>query len=174
MMNKGLELIEACWLFNAEPEQVQIVIHKQSVIHSLVDYVDGSVLAQLGNPDMRTPIAHAMAWPERHGSGVAPLDLCAVARLDFEPPDPRRFPCLRLAREALTAGGTATTILNAANEIAVAAFLREGIGYLDIPRAIEATLETLPHVPADALETIFQADAQARRTTEEWILQRTR
>ncbi|HEY9147859.1 MAG TPA: 1-deoxy-D-xylulose-5-phosphate reductoisomerase, partial [Gammaproteobacteria bacterium] len=121
MMNKGLELIEACWLFGTQPRHIQIVIHPQSVIHSLVQYVDGSVLAQLGNPDMRTPIAHALAWPERLSSGVSPLDLFAVGRLDFSPPGYDRFPCLSLAIQAAAAGGTAPTILNAANEVAVAA-----------------------------------------------------
>ena len=111
-MNKGLEVIEACWLFDAEPERIEVVVHSQSVIHSLVEYVDGSVLAQLGNPDMRTPIAHALAWPVRHASGVAPLDLFAVARLDFEPPDLERFPCLRLAFDAVRAGGVAPAVLN--------------------------------------------------------------
>ena len=174
MRNKGLEVIEARWLFGARPDQIEVVIHPQSVIHSLVSYTDGSMLAQLGNPDMRTPIAHAMAWPQRHDSGASPLDLFAVGRLDFEPPDPRRFPCLRLAHEALEAGGAATAVLNAANEIAVAAFLRGQIGYLDIPRAIEAGLEAQPQIAADSLETIFQADAQARRDTEQWIRKRSR
>ena len=125
MMNKGLEVIEASWLFGARADQIEVLIHPQSVIHSMVAYTDGSVLAQLGNADMRIPIAHAMAWPERHGSGVDALDILTVARLDFEPPDPRRFPCLGLARQALEAGGTTTAILNAANEVAVGAFLEE-------------------------------------------------
>ena len=172
MMNKGLEVIEARWLFGARADQIEVVVHPQSVIHSMVSYTDGSVLAQLGNPDMRTPIAHAMAWPRRHGSGVRPLDLFAVARLDFEPPDLRRFPCLRLAREALVAGGTATTLLNAANEVAVEAFLDGRIGYMDIPRAIEACLETVAGAPADSLDVIFQADAQGRYATRQWILKR--
>ncbi|HHH37949.1 MAG TPA: 1-deoxy-D-xylulose-5-phosphate reductoisomerase, partial [Sedimenticola sp.] len=123
MMNKGLEVIEACWLFHTGPEQVDVVLHPQSVIHSLVEYRDGSVLAQLGNPDMRTPIAHAMAWPGRIESGVASLDLFQVGRLDFEPPSPGRFPCLRLAYQAIEAGGSMPAVLNAANEVAVAAFL---------------------------------------------------
>ncbi len=123
MMNKGLEVIEAKWLFNAAPEQISVVIHPQSVVHSMVEYEDGSVLAQLGNPDMRTPIAHALAWPGRIESGVSPLDLCAIGRLDFEPPDPGRFPCLGLAYQAVAAGGTAPAILNAANEVAVQRFL---------------------------------------------------
>lgn len=172
MMNKGLEVIEARWLFGARSDQIEVVVHPQSVIHSMVSYTDGSVLAQLGNPDMRTPIAHAMAWPRRHGSGVRPLDLFAVARLDFEPPDLRRFPCLRLAREALVAGGTSTTLLNAANEVAVAAFLDGLIGYMDIPRAIEACLEMVAGVPADSLDVIFQANAQGRYATQQWISKR--
>ena len=136
MMNKGLELIEACWLFDASPAQIEVVVHPQSVIHSLVDYVDGSVLAQLGNPDMRTPISHALAWPERIDSGVAPLDLFAIARLDFQVPDEQRFPCLRLAREAAQAGGTAPAMLNAANEVAVAAFLERRIRFPEIASII--------------------------------------
>ena len=123
MMNKGLEVIEACWLFDATPQQVQVVVHPQSIIHSMVEYSDGSILAQLGNPDMRTPIAHALAWPRRMSSGVSSLDLFQLGRLDFQAPDYKRFPCLRLAFEALERGGTAPTILNAANEIAVQAFL---------------------------------------------------
>jgi 1-deoxy-D-xylulose-5-phosphate reductoisomerase len=166
MMNKGLEVIEACWLFDTAPEKVQVVVHPQSVIHSMVEYVDGSVLAQLGNPDMRTPIAHAMGWPERLPSGVASLDLFAVARLDFEPPDPQRFPCLRLAREAASAGGTATAILNAANEVAVEAFLGGRLPFLGIPAVIERTLEALPTRGADTLATIFEDDAQARARAE--------
>src|SRR5690606_38104189 len=141
MMNKGLELIEACWLFAAKPAQVEVVVHPQSVIHSLVDYVDGSVLAQLGNPDMRTPIAAALAWPQRIEPGVAPLDLFAVAQMDFYAPDLDKFACLRLAREAAEQGGTAPAILNAANEIAVAAFLRGQIGFLHVAKLIEQVLE---------------------------------
>ncbi|NNG63513.1 1-deoxy-D-xylulose-5-phosphate reductoisomerase, partial [Pseudomonas fragi] len=155
MMNKGLELIEACWLFDARPDQVEVVIHPQSVIHSLVDYVDGSVLAQLGNPDMRTPITNALAWPERIDSGVAPLDLFAVARLDFQRPDEQRFPCLRLAREAAMAGNSAPAMLNAANEVAVAAFLDGRIRYPQIARIIEDVLNSEPVVAVDELEAVF-------------------
>jgi 1-deoxy-D-xylulose-5-phosphate reductoisomerase len=171
MMNKGLELIEACWLFGTRPERIQIVIHPQSVIHSLVQYVDGSVLAQLGNPDMRTPIAHALAWPQRLSSGVAPLDLFAVSRLDFEPPGLDRFPCLALAIQAAEAGGTAPTILNAANEIAVAAFLAGRIGYTAIASLVGATLGRLPAqaVNRDGLETLLEADLRARAMAEQLI-----
>jgi len=169
MMNKGLELIEACWLFNARPEQVEVVIHPQSVIHSLVDYIDGSVLAQLGNPDMRTPIANALAWPERIDSGVAPLDLFAVARLDFQRPDEQRFPCLRLAREAAVAGNSAPAMLNAANEVAVAAFLDGRIRYPQIARIIEDVLNSEPVVAVDELEAVFAADSKARMLAEQWL-----
>lgn len=169
MMNKGLELIEACWLFDASPAQVEVVIHPQSVIHSLVDYVDGSVLAQLGNPDMRTPIAHALAWPRRIDSGVAPLDLFAIARLDFEAPDERRFPCLRLARQAAEAGGTAPALLNAANEVAVAAFLDERIRFDDIARMIEVVLNRIPGVAVQELDAVLQADAEARTVAQDWL-----
>lgn len=162
MMNKGLEVIEACWLFDAEPRRVEVVIHPQSVIHSLVQYVDGSVLAQLGNPDMRTPIAHALAWPERMGSGVEALDLFQVARLDFERPDERRFPCLGLARAALESGGTATAVLNAANEEAVQAFLEGRAGFTDIARIIGECLERVPMRPANTLEAVLEADRVAR------------
>ena len=169
MMNKGLELIEACWLFDARPEQVEVVIHPQSVIHSLVDYVDGSVLAQLDNPDMRTPIANALAWPERIDSGVAPLDLFAVARLDFQRPDEQRFPCLRLAREAAMAGNSAPAMLNAANEVAVAAFLDGRIRYPQIARIIEDVLNSEPVVAVDELEAVFAADSKARMLAEQWL-----
>ncbi|MBW3504161.1 MULTISPECIES: 1-deoxy-D-xylulose-5-phosphate reductoisomerase [unclassified Pseudomonas] len=169
MMNKGLELIEACWLFDARPDQVEVVIHPQSVIHSLVDYVDGSVLAQLGNPDMRTPISNALAWPERIDSGVAPLDLFAVARLDFERPDEQRFPCLRLAREAALAGNSAPAMLNAANEVAVAAFLDGRIRYPQIARIIEDVLNSEPVVAVDELEAVFAADGKARMLAEQWL-----
>ena len=169
MMNKGLELIEACWLFDARPDQVEVVIHPQSVIHSLVDYVDGSVLAQLGNPDMRTPISNALAWPERIDSGVAPLDLFAVARLDFQRPDEQRFPCLRLAREAAMAGNSAPAMLNAANEIAVAAFLDGRIRYPQIARIIEDVLSSEPVVAVSELEAVFDADTKARMRAEQWL-----
>lgn len=169
MMNKGLELIEACWLFDAKPSQVEVVIHPQSVIHSLVDYIDGSVLAQLGNPDMRTPIANALAWPERIDSGVAPLDLFSVARLDFQRPDEQRFPCLRLAREAAAAGHSAPAMLNAANEVAVAAFLGGRIRYPQIAQLIEDVLNKEPVVAVDELEAVFAADAKARVSAEQWL-----
>jgi len=162
MMNKGLELIEACWLFATVPEQIQIVLHPQSVIHSMVEYVDGTVLAQMGNPDMRTPIAHALAWPERFDSGVESLDLFKVVRLDFEAPDFQRFPCLRLAHEAMQAGGTASAILNAANEIAVQAFLEGQLPFTGIPALIESTLATVPRHDAETLEQILADDAAAR------------
>lgn len=169
MMNKGLELIEACWLFDARPEQVEVVIHPQSVIHSMVDYVDGSVLAQLGNPDMRTPIAHALAWPQRIDSGVAPLDLFSIARLDFQAPDEQRFPCLRLARQAAEAGNSAPAMLNAANEVAVAAFLDRRIRYPEIASMIDDVLNLEPVVPVVDLETVFDVDSKARVLAEQWL-----
>ncbi|MFJ7883812.1 1-deoxy-D-xylulose-5-phosphate reductoisomerase [Pseudomonas sp. NPDC096917] len=169
MMNKGLELIEACWLFDAKPSQVEVVIHPQSVIHSLVDYVDGSVLAQLGNPDMRTPIANALAWPERIDSGVAPLDLFAVARLDFQRPDEQRFPCLRLAREAAVAGNSAPAMLNAANEVAVGAFLDGRIRYPQIAHIIEDVLTREPVIALNELDAVFVVDAKARLRAEQWL-----
>jgi 1-deoxy-D-xylulose-5-phosphate reductoisomerase len=162
MMNKGLEVIEACWLFNTDPSHIQVVLHPQSVIHSMVAYDDGSVLAQLGNPDMRTPIAHALAWPERITSGVADLNIFDVARLDFETADFDRFPCLRLAIEAMEAGGTAPAVLNAANEVAVEAFLNEEIGFTAISRVIEQSMAQVGRRDADRLETIFEVDAHAR------------
>ena len=162
MMNKGLELIEACLLFNMDPDQIQVVIHPQSIIHSMVDYVDGSVLAQMGNPDMRTPIAHAMAWPERFDSGVAPLDIFEVGHMDFEKPDLQRFPCLRLAYEAIKAGGIMPTVLNAANEIAVEAFLNEEVKFTDIAIIIELSMTQFKADRADTLEHILAADQSAR------------
>ena len=169
MMNKGLEVIEACWLFDTTPAHIQVVLHPQSVIHSLVQYCDGSVLAELGNPDMRTPIAHALAWPERVGAGVETLDLFAVARLDFRPPDMTRFPCLHLAAEAMHAGGTATAVLNAANEVAVAEFLAGRIRFTDIPRVVEATLGNEKVQPATSLEIVLAADTSARNSAREFI-----
>ncbi len=162
MMNKGLEVIEACWLFHAAPEQIRIVIHPQSIIHSMVEYTDGSVLAQLGNPDMRTPIAHALAWPERMASGVAGLDLIRAGSLDFGQPDPERFPCLRLAGEAMVSGGTAGAVLNAANEVAVQAFLDGKIAFTDIPRVIEDALSRRTGMDAGNLEVILNEDMAAR------------
>lgn len=172
MMNKGLELIEACWLFDAKPAQVEVVIHPQSVIHSMVDYVDGSMLAQLGNPDMRTPISHALAWPERIESGVAALDLFKVARLDFAAPDATRFPCLGLARQAAEEGGTAPATLNAANEVAVDAFLDRRIGFTEIADAIAAVLDKEPTVAAKDLEVVLAADSKARVLTRQWLERR--
>lgn len=169
MMNKGLELIEACWLFDARPSQVEVVVHPQSVIHSLVDYVDGSVLAQLGNPDMRTPIASALAWPERIDSGVAPLDLFAIARLDFQSPDEQRFPCLRLAREAAEAGNSAPAVLNAVNEVAVEAFLQRRIRFPEIASMIGRVLDQEPVVAVDTLDAVFAADQRARALAGQWL-----
>ncbi|CAH0990707.1 1-deoxy-D-xylulose 5-phosphate reductoisomerase [Sinobacterium norvegicum] len=162
LMNKGLELIEACWLFGVEPEQVDVVVHPQSVIHSMVQYVDGSVIAQMGNPDMRTPIAYGLAWPERISSGVSPLDLVATARLDFESPDIERFPCLRLAAEAYSRGGSSPCVLNAANEVAVAAFLEGDLGFDQIPEVIERVLNQLPDTGAESLQVLLAADVRAR------------
>jgi 1-deoxy-D-xylulose-5-phosphate reductoisomerase len=164
MMNKGLELIEACHLFRMPGDRIDIVVHPQSVIHSLVSYIDGSVLAQLGSPDMRTPIAYALAWPKRMISPSPRLDLAALAKLTFEAPDPIRFPALRLAREALAAGGAAPTVLNAANEVAVGAFLDERIGFLDIAGIVEDALEALPPVLITSLEDVHNFDKQARDT----------
>ncbi|MDP1983090.1 MAG: 1-deoxy-D-xylulose-5-phosphate reductoisomerase [Sulfuritalea sp.] len=162
MMNKGLEVIEAHWLFDAPADRIEVVIHPQSVIHSLVDYADGSVLAQLGNPDMRTPIAHALAWPQRIDSGVAPLDLFAVAQLNFERPDLARFPCLDLAYRALRAEGNAAAVLNAANEVAVAAFLERRLPYLGIAEVIAATLDAVPRAALPDLDAVLEADRQGR------------
>lgn len=166
MMNKGLEVIEAHWLFGAPADQIDVVIHPQSVIHSMVSYVDGSVLAQLGNPDMRTPIAHALAYPERIDSGVAQLDLTQIATLQFERPDFARFPCLALAFDALRAGGTAPALLNAANEIAVQAFLDLKIGFRQIDRVIAHVMDALPHGAADSIEAVMAQDALARAAAE--------
>jgi 1-deoxy-D-xylulose-5-phosphate reductoisomerase len=169
MMNKGLEVIEAHWLFAAPAEQIQVVVHPQSVIHSAVEYSDGSVVAQMGNPDMRTPIAYALAYPERIESGVESLDLFKIARLDFYPPDFERFPCLRLAYDALRQGGTAPAILNAANEVAVAAFLDRQLPFLGIPHLIEAVLGALPAQPQGNLADVLAADAEARRDAHRFI-----
>ncbi len=162
MMNKGLEVIEACWLFSTDADRVEVVIHPQSIIHSMVEYADGSVIAQLGNPDMRTPIAHALCWPQRMGSGVERLDLTRVGRLDFEPVDFQRFPCLRLGYEAARAGGGASTVLNAANEVAVEAFLTERIRFTEIPGIIEHTLERLSYQAPATVEAVLALDAAAR------------
>lgn len=174
MMNKGLEVIEACWLFDTGPDQVEVVIHPQSVVHSMVEYIDGSVLAQLGNPDMRTPIAHALAWPHRIESGVASLDIFSIARLDFQRPDPQRFPCLRLAYEAARTGGTAPTILNAANEVAVQAFLDGRLSFMQIPAVIDSTLEALRPREASSLEIILEDDRMARDFAARQVVARVR
>jgi len=169
MMNKGLEVIEAHWLFGAPADMIEVVIHPQSVIHSMVSYDDGSVLAELGNPDMRTPIAHALAYPERIASGVAQLDLTAVGTLQFEKPDFARFPCLALAFDALRAGGTAPALLNAANEVAVQAFLDERIGFRQIDRVIAAVMAELPHGAASSIEAVMAQDALARASAHRVI-----
>ena len=169
LMNKGLEVIEAHWLFNAPPERIEVVVHPQSVIHSMVEYIDGSVLAQLGNPDMRTPIAYGLGYPERLASGVDTLDLLKIGRFDFEAPDLARFPCLRLAFDALAQGGTAPAVLNAANEIAVAAFLEHKIGFMDIPRLIESVLTNTTIAPVASLDCVIAADGMARTAADNWV-----
>jgi 1-deoxy-D-xylulose-5-phosphate reductoisomerase len=169
LMNKGLEVIEAHWLFNASPDQIEVVVHPQSVIHSMVEYIDGSVLAQLGHPDMRTPIAYALGYPERIESGVSSLDLFKIAHLDFEAPDTHKFPCLRLAFDALRAGGNAAAIVNAANEVAVEAFIKEKIGFTDIPALIESVLENSKIMPVTDLEMLVSSDLEARNSASEWI-----
>jgi 1-deoxy-D-xylulose-5-phosphate reductoisomerase len=173
MMNKGLELIEACWLFGVDQDRIEIVLHRQSIVHSMVSYRDGSVIAQLGNPDMRTPIANALAWPDRIESGVEPLDLVQVSQLDFSAADECRFPCLRIARDTWRAGGTGMTTMNAANEVAVEQFLRGGCGFGDISGLIEGVLESLPPVPAGDLETVLEVDAKARKLARQIIQQRS-
>ncbi|WP_330926792.1 1-deoxy-D-xylulose-5-phosphate reductoisomerase [Candidatus Sororendozoicomonas aggregata] len=170
MMNKGLEFIEACWLFDARPDQVDVVIHPQSIVHSMVDYVDGSVLAQLGNPDMRTPIAHGLAWPERIASGVTPLSLSTIACLDFYEPDMRRYHCLKLAMEAARAGGTAPAALNAANEQAVAAFLCHQLRFDHISRVVDEVLQALESQAAASVEHVLDADRQARCLAKQCII----
>lgn len=169
MMNKGLEVIEAHWLFGASPDKIEVVIHPQSVIHSMVEYADGSVIAQLGNPDMRTPIAHALAYPERIESGVASLDLCQIGRLDFEPPDFHRFPCLHLAFEALKQAGNAPAVLNAANEVAVSAFLEGKLSFTRIPTVIEAALATVNHQEVVTLQDVLAADAAGREAARHYL-----
>lgn len=169
MMNKGLEIIEACWLFNTNPDNIQVVVHPQSVIHSMVQYSDGSVLAQLGQPDMRTPIAHALAWPERIESGVEKLDFFSISKLEFEQPDYERFPCLRLAEESIRKGGTAPAILNAANEVAVASFLDNELKFTDIAYIVEQTLSNLTSRPADSLTEILEDDLSARKEAKQLI-----
>ncbi|NCC28106.1 MAG: 1-deoxy-D-xylulose-5-phosphate reductoisomerase [Gammaproteobacteria bacterium] len=174
MMNKGLEVIEACWLFGTDTDRIQVVVHPQSVIHSLVQYQDGSVLAQLGNPDMRTPIAHALGWPARLDAGVAPLDLFKVGQLNFEEPDLARFPCLGLAFKAARQGGTAPAILNAANEIAVAAFLDRRLDLPGIAAVVDATLEALPNedVAGQDLAFLLDVDRRARERAEHLVRSR--
>jgi 1-deoxy-D-xylulose-5-phosphate reductoisomerase len=169
LMNKGLELIEACWLFAMPASSIEVVVHPQSIIHSLVQYTDGSVLAQLGNPDMRTPIAHALAWPERIEAGVADLDLFEVARLDFEKPDLDCFPCLGLAAAAASAGKNAPAILNAANEIAVQAFLDQRISFMQIATVVEQTLNGQQLTEPESLAAVQECDEQARLYSSAYI-----
>jgi 1-deoxy-D-xylulose-5-phosphate reductoisomerase len=163
LMNKGLEVIEAHWLFGAPPDRIEVVVHPQSIVHSLVEYADGSVLAQLGNPDMRTALAHGLGWPERIEAGVEPLDLAALGRLDFQLPDRAAFPCLDLAFRALRAGPAASTVLNAANEIAVSAFLQRRLGFLAIPDLLAQALDALQGAQATSLEALMALDGEARR-----------
>jgi 1-deoxy-D-xylulose-5-phosphate reductoisomerase len=171
MMNKGLELIEACWLFGMDESKVEVVLHKQSIIHSMVAYNDGSVLAQLGKPDMRTPIANALAWPQRITSGVEPLDLLQVRQLDFENVDENRYPCLRLAREAFRQGGTSMAILNAANEVAVESFLNHQIKFTEIAKLVEATLLHVVSNSSDSLEVVLEDDVRARKFMNQQLVQ---
>lgn len=173
MMNKGLELIEACLLFNTPPDKVQVVVHPQSVIHSMVDYVDGSVLSQMGCPDMRIPIAHAMAWPQRFSSGAEPLDLFQVKCLDFEAPDFDRFPCLQRAYDAVRAGESMPAILNAANEVAVGSFLDGHIRFTAIPDVIKHAMDTVENLKATDIDAVLEADAIARRAAESYIARLT-
>ena len=172
MMNKGLEVIEACWLFNAATSQVQVVVHPQSVVHSMVEYEDGSVLAQLGNPDMRTPIAHALAWPQRIDSGVAPLDLIATGRLDFQEPDVERFPCLRLGYEAARGGCAASALLNAANEVAVEAFLKRQLRFTDISAVLSAVMDAGVGDEPDSVDAVLAVDAEGRARAERAVAAR--
>jgi 1-deoxy-D-xylulose-5-phosphate reductoisomerase len=170
MMNKGLEVIEARWLFDVAPERIEVLIHPQSIVHSLVEYADGSMISQLSNPDMRVPIAHALAWPERIASGAQPLDLASIRHLSFEKPDLARFPCLSLAYAALRRGGTAPAVLNAANEVAVEAFLAGRLPFTGIPGVIADTLDSVPARAADDLAAVMAADAHARRAASARIL----
>ncbi|MBC7756364.1 MAG: 1-deoxy-D-xylulose-5-phosphate reductoisomerase [Bdellovibrio sp.] len=170
LMNKGLEVIEAHWLFNAKPEQIDVVVHPQSIIHSMVEYIDGSVLAQLGNPDMRTPIAYALAHPNRIESGVATLNLLEIAKLEFEAPDKKRFPCLQLAYDALQLGGTAPAILNAVNEVAVAAFLNNQCHFLEIAHLITSALNAIKIAPVNSVEQLIAADQEARSFAQTCLL----
>jgi len=170
LMNKGLELIEACWLFDVPPSKIDVHIHPESIIHSMVEYVDGSVLSQMGNPDMRTPIAYGLAWPERIAAGVSSLDLFKVGQLNFERPDIKRFPCLQLAKDAFNSGGTACASLNAANEVAVASFLKGNAPFTAIPDIIRRVLETVSVNDVDSVERVLSADLEARQVAEEIIL----
>jgi len=174
MMNKGLEVIEAHWLFSAPPACIEVVVHPESIVHSMVEYVDGSVIAQLGNPDMRTPIAHALAYPERIANGVSFLDLTAHGALNFEQPDVCRFPCLALAFEALHAGQGAATVVNAANEVAVARFLDGALDFLQIPRMVEAALAAVRAPVAGSLEDVLELDREAREYASQWSARTTR
>ncbi|MEO6352704.1 MAG: 1-deoxy-D-xylulose-5-phosphate reductoisomerase [Oxalobacteraceae bacterium] len=169
MMNKGLEVIEAHWLFGASADQIEVVIHPQSIIHSMVSYIDGSVLAQLGNPDMRTPIAHALAYPERIASGVAHLDLTSIGQLDFKKPDFNRFPCLKLAFDALRVGGSAPAILNAANEVAVQGFLDGRIGFRMIDQLIARVMDVFPHIQVNSIGDLLEQDLKARRVATTYM-----
>jgi 1-deoxy-D-xylulose-5-phosphate reductoisomerase len=169
LMNKGLEVIEACWLFDLPVEQIEVVVHPQSIIHSMVQYVDGSTLAQMGNPDMRTPIAYALSWPSRIAAGVSPLNLIEVSQMTFEKPDVNRFPCLRLAMDSMRAGGCAPIYLNAANEVAVAAFLDEKIPFMGIPQVIESTLNDSESTAPKDIKTVLLADQRARDLATEII-----
>jgi 1-deoxy-D-xylulose-5-phosphate reductoisomerase len=169
MMNKGLELIEAVHLFPLSEERIEILVHPESVVHSMVAYVDGSVLAQLGAPDMRTPIAYTLGWPARMSTPAKRLDLAEIGQLNFEGPDPERFPALRLARDALRDGGATPTILNAANEEAVFGFLDKRTGFLDIARIVERTLEVVPAAPVSSLDDVHEVDADARRVARELV-----
>jgi 1-deoxy-D-xylulose-5-phosphate reductoisomerase len=171
MMNKGLEIIEAHFLFGLPENRIDVIVHPQSVVHSMVEYVDGSVLAQLGTPDMRIPIAYALGWPKRIETPAQRLDLLRAGTLSFEPPDPDRFPALRLARQSLQYGGAAPTILNAANEVAVQGFLERRLGFLDIERVVEETLEALPHIALNDLDDVRHTDADARRHAHDLISQ---
>ena len=169
LMNKGLEVIEAHWLFNAPAEKIEVVVHPQSIIHSMVEYVDGSVLAQLGNPDMRTPIAYGLGYPERLESGVSSLNFMALAKLEFEAPDTTRFPCLRLAYEVLKTGGTAPTVLNGVNEVAVTAFINQQIKFMDIPKMIESVLQDVSIEQVTSLEQVIATDMLARQYAQDWV-----
>jgi len=169
LMNKGLELIEACWLFNVPPEKIEVVVHPQSVIHSMVRYIDGSVLAQMGSPDMRTPISYGLAYPDRIVSGSAPLEFSQLLQLQFDQPDRVRFPCLRLAEEAMAEGGTVPAVLNAANEMSVAAFLEGDIGFMDIPRINEQVMTRLGRSPVESIDQLLEVDRAARAQAAEQI-----